>query len=97
MRRLLALCLMVLVMVACKPEAPSGTDQPDCAGGQIVQSMSGPVCAMPNADAGKACARAGDCSGVCLAETRTCSPYSPQFGCFELLDEGGQMVGLCVD
>ncbi len=48
-------------------------------------------------DAGKSCRKASDCSGYCLADTRTCSPVSPMFGCFEFLDADGRKVGLCID
>ena len=46
---------------------------------------------------GKACATAADCSGVCFADTRTCSPVTPLFGCFDYLDEAGKTVGICID
>lgn len=59
--------------------------------------MPNEICITPNPDAGKACTKASDCSGHCMAETRTCSPVTPQFGCFEMLMEDGQKAGLCVD
>lgn len=55
------------------------------------------VCYRPTPDAGKSCTKASQCSGHCQADSRTCSPVTPQFGCFEFLDETGQKVGLCVD
>lgn len=56
-----------------------------------------PVCFLPTPDAGQACSAAGDCSGFCLAESRSCSPEQPRFGCFAILDEHGAEVTLCVD
>ena len=55
------------------------------------------VCYRPEPDAGKACTTAADCSGVCFADTRTCSPVTPLFGCFDYLDEAGKTVGICID
>ena len=55
------------------------------------------VCILPEPDAGKACTKKTDCEGMCLADTRTCSPVTPMFGCFEFLDETGQTVGICID
>lgn len=55
------------------------------------------VCFLPEPDAGKTCTKKTDCEGMCLADTRTCSPVTPMFGCFEFLDETGQKVGICID
>lgn len=55
------------------------------------------VCYRPQRDAGKACAKQSDCEGMCLADTRSCSPVSPIFGCFEFLNETGQTVRICID
>lgn len=70
----------------------------DCvAKGGSVSGIQGQACVMPAADAGKSCARAGDCSGVCMAETRTCSAKDVVFGCFSFLNEKGEVVSLCAD
>ena len=45
----------------------------------------------------RSCTKAGDCEGQCLADTKTCSKVSPIFGCYDYLDETGQVVGICVD
>ncbi len=82
------------------PGAPmSQTAQAECAekGGAVVVGMGGPVCATPTPDAGKACTKASDCSGSCMAETMTCSKVTPQFGCYDVVMEDGQTAGLCVD
>lgn len=95
MIRGLLLTVALLVLAACQPEAaPVGAD---CPGGAVVYGMAGPTCAKPTPDGGKACIKASDCSGHCMADTMTCSKVTPQFGCFEMMTEDGQKVGLCVD
>lgn len=56
-----------------------------------------PLCFLPNPDAGKSCSRASDCVGTCLAESRTCAPEQPIFGCYAFLDENGAEVTICAD
>ena len=55
------------------------------------------LCFRPETDGGMACTRKTDCSGVCLAETNTCSKVTPLFGCFEFLDETGAKAQICID
>ncbi len=55
------------------------------------------LCFLPTPDAGKACTKATDCHGFCLAETGTCSAETPRFGCFARLDASGARRMLCVD
>lgn len=70
----------------------------DCvAKGGSVSGMHGQACVMPTADAGKSCSRSGDCSGTCMADTRTCSATDTVFGCYSFLNEKGEVVSLCVD
>jgi hypothetical protein len=54
-------------------------------------------CIRPTPDAGKTCTKPSDCSAGCLAETKTCVPESPMFGCREMLMENGGVATLCVD
>lgn len=68
----------------------------EAAGGTLVYGLAGPQCAQKQPDAGKSCSDSDQCAGLCLAETRTCSPVTPFFGCHEIL-QGGQTVGLCID
>ncbi|MCV2893017.1 hypothetical protein [Lentibacter sp. XHP0401] len=70
----------------------------DClaAGGQMVVGLAGPQCARPQPDAGKACSDSADCAGICLANTRSCSPVTPYFGCHQVL-EGGKLAAICID
>ncbi|EBA05465.1 hypothetical protein RB2150_15286 [Rhodobacteraceae bacterium HTCC2150] len=54
-------------------------------------------CVLPTADAGKMCTQNSDCDSFCLAETQTCAPETPMFGCFDVLVESSQKATLCVD
>jgi hypothetical protein len=70
------------------------------AGGQVVTAagfLGGSFCAARAPDAGKACGRASDCVGLCLAETRTCQEYLNPYGCHTFLDDDGRVVGYCLD
>lgn len=105
MIRLIAALALVL-MAACQPEPTvaggASVDpafQADCTakGGTVVFGRAGPVCGMPQPDAGKACTSGDDCVGDCLAETRTCSPVTPYFGCHELYEAGRPNLTICVD
>lgn len=99
-----------LVALAACVEEPSGpglgaklteAERADCLdhGGKPGRGglLGNEVCYRPTPDAGKSCRKASDCSGHCQADSRTCSPVTPQFGCFEFLDDSGQKLGLCVD
>ncbi len=55
------------------------------------------LCFLPTPDAGKSCTAAGDCTGVCLAETGTCSAETPRFGCFAIFASDGARRTICVD
>ena len=107
MRRLALIALLALG--ACVEEPPAGpegkplgaAERAECLmkGGSVGRGGLFPdeVCFLPEPDAGKACKAAADCSGRCLADTMTCSPVTPLFGCFEYLDEAGKTVGICID
>lgn len=99
MIRSFALCLALIGLAACQPDAgPGGVVKGvDCPGGTVVHGMAGPTCAKPTLDAGKACTKASDCTGACLGETMTCSTMTPMFGCYEVVMEDGQKAGLCMD
>lgn len=110
MMRALILALATVALVGCQSDEIPDSERPegvlpdpvpeaqiDCPGGTVVQGLAGPVCAKPTADAGKACSKASDCSGACMAETMTCSEVTPLLGCHEVVMEDGQKVGLCVD
>ncbi len=55
------------------------------------------ACVHDTRDAGKRCSKAGDCQGLCLARSRTCSPYTPVFGCQDILQQDGLRVKQCVE
>lgn len=52
-------------------------------------------CYLPEPDADQPCAVARDCSGYCLAETRTCSRETPMPDCAVILGNAGQVIDLC--
>lgn len=57
-------------------------------------------CFLDYPDAGKACAAAGDCMGMCLAPANgpaRCQTTHPLFGCVHSLDAQGNRVGICID
>lgn len=71
----------------------------DCVsqGGQpLIGGFGQAACEKPSPDAGKACTQDADCEGFCLADSKTCSPLSPQFGCFDVLPNGNRAT-ICVD
>lgn len=55
------------------------------------------LCFRPTPDAGKACTKASDCAGSCMADTLTCSEVTPVFGCYDYMDEQGRKAGICAD
>jgi hypothetical protein len=55
------------------------------------------VCYRNTPDAGKLCRSASDCDGLCLARSRTCTPFKPFLGCHEVLTEGGLPATLCLE
>lgn len=95
-----------LALIGCVPQEP-GLPQPDSAAQAACEAHGGTyghgglspdfLCFLPTPDAGKSCSAAADCSGACLADTRTCSKVTPKFGCYGFLDEQGQVLEICVD
>ncbi|MBK8439386.1 MAG: hypothetical protein IPL38_07720 [Rhodobacter sp.] len=109
MKRMI-LVLATLALASCVEEGPGGgpqgkqlteAERADCLmrGGTTGYGGLFPdeLCFTPMKDAGQSCTKAGDCEGQCLADTKTCSKVSPIFGCYDYLDETGQVVGICVD
>ncbi|HHL20167.1 MAG TPA: hypothetical protein ENJ52_01430 [Aliiroseovarius sp.] len=103
------LAAVLLSLAGCQPEErlpgdPSAAqmrqDRAECEarGGEYARAgLFGHACFMPTPDAGQACSRAGDCEGVCYADTRQCSAVTPVFGCIAMLDEDGKRVEICID
>jgi len=56
----------------------------------------GRICVMPTPDAGRRCDRAGDCTGYCLARSRSCAPVTPLLGCHEVLMSDGRRMNQCI-
>lgn len=57
----------------------------------------GAACLMPTRDGGQQCRKESDCEGYCLARSGTCAPYSPMFGCNDIVQDNGVVVTLCID
>ncbi len=97
--------VLTLVLAACVDEGPtqpgslSATEAAVCQsdGGRLGGTILGEACFRPTGDAGKQCGKQGECETLCLAETQTCAAETPKIGCFDILDENGTPVGLCVD
>ena len=84
-----------------EPEAPRSPEQLLCekTGGQwAVAGLSGAyICVKPTRDGGKLCRKKTDCQGLCLARSGTCAPFTPLFGCNEVLEKDGRRMTLCID
>ncbi|MGY6534588.1 MAG: hypothetical protein ACXIVG_04500 [Pararhodobacter sp.] len=67
-------------------------------GGQLVQRGRSGIydCMRQTRDSGRRCTRETDCEGQCLARSGTCAPFTPLFGCHEVLDRGGSRVTICL-
>ncbi|MEX5728136.1 hypothetical protein Ga0609869_001489 [Rhodovulum iodosum] len=68
-------------------------------GGQYLKAglLGSYVCFRPTPDAGQACRRSTDCSELCLAETASCSQYTPSMGCFAILNAAGAREFICIE
>jgi hypothetical protein len=84
-----------------EPQVAKTAEQVLCerSGGQwAVAGKTGAfICVRPTRDGGKMCTKKGDCQGLCLARSGTCAPFSPLFGCNEVLEKDGRRVTLCID
>ena len=58
---------------------------------------AGETCTKQTKDNGKQCNAESDCEGYCLARSKTCAPFTPMFGCNEILQDNGVQVTLCLD
>ena len=60
------------------------------------------VCNLPTSDSGNSCTDVSQCEGTCLANADPaatmgqCSPYTLNFGCYDIM-QGGERLTLCVD
>ncbi|NRA98413.1 MAG: hypothetical protein HRU32_01130 [Rhodobacteraceae bacterium] len=55
------------------------------------------VCLMETGEGTQSCTTANDCSGACLARSRTCSPIMPLLGCNEIITSDGLAITQCIE
>ncbi|MEO0945403.1 MAG: hypothetical protein AAFY06_11255 [Pseudomonadota bacterium] len=55
------------------------------------------TCYLQTSDANQLCASSDDCSGQCLARSRTCAPITPLYGCHEILTSEGVRQTRCLE
>ncbi|WP_172293378.1 hypothetical protein [Pseudoruegeria sp. HB172150] len=55
------------------------------------------VCVSTTRDGNKACTRATQCEGYCLARSGTCAPFTPLYGCHEVLTDNGTRQTICLE
>ncbi|QGX99377.1 hypothetical protein EI983_14340 [Roseovarius faecimaris] len=106
-----AVLFAVMTLAACQPE-PFGRStielrddrrQCEAEGGRFERGgLTGALmCFQETPDAGAACTKGTDCSGLCLANADgpggACSSVRPLFGCHEMFDERGEKVVICID
>ena len=107
----LAACVALIAVAGCQqdPFGRSGaelrTEEQQCMaeGGDFRQGgLSGAkMCFLQTKDSGKSCQRSTDCESLCLISEDTgkgqCAAEKPLFGCFDMLDENGERIALCID
>lgn len=112
-RRGLAMLACGLLLAACQEDGPAASSETsaipdllsiaakDCerSGGNWgpAPGKAASVCYRAMRDSGKQCRAADDCSGLCLARSRTCSPVEPFYGCHEVLNREGGRQTLCIE
>lgn len=84
-----------------EPAEPVSAEQMLCekTGGQwaLAGITGASICVKATRDGGKLCRKKTDCDGLCLARSGTCAPFTPLFGCNEVLEKDGRRVTLCID
>lgn len=55
------------------------------------------TCVQRTRDGGQQCSQRSDCDGECLARSGTCTPFTPLFGCHEVLSGPGRRETVCLD
>ena len=55
------------------------------------------VCYRATPDANKSCLASSECSDLCLARSRSCTPVTPFFGCHEVLTDRGAPATVCIE
>ncbi|WP_425994095.1 hypothetical protein [Caulobacter sp. DWR1-3-2b1] len=107
--------LALSLFTACAPAAMAPTPtapvtEASCAArGGVIQKagrLQLPTCAIPYADAGKACTDKAQCKGACILEgnlepqasvTGQCQKTNVQFGCFARVENGQTTGAICID
>ncbi|MBP9182184.1 MAG: hypothetical protein KBF78_03555 [Fuscovulum sp.] len=84
-----------------KPEAQKSAAQQACERKGDVWAKAGKAgvfaCVSHTRDGGKRCTAGTQCEGDCLARSGTCAPFTPLFGCNEILQDDGTRTTLCRD
>ena len=109
MNRFFFFAALSLATISCTPEtAPDGSainplwpsERQECVreGGRWGRGgiLRLEMCFPSYSDGGKSCAKASDCEGICLADTRQCSDTF-FFGCYSYLEDNGEAIEICVD
>ncbi len=98
MRIILKCFFLTFLLAACQPEpGPNPLETMGCGAGSSVQTANGLACVKATKDAGKTCRSSNQCEALCLAETRSCAPSVPYYGCHETLENGRGGQTVCVD
>ncbi len=66
-------------------------------GGRWSRAGGGFTCVMPTRDANKQCTAAEQCQGYCLARSGTCAPFTPLYGCHDIIAPSGGMQSVCIN
>ncbi|RMF37603.1 MAG: hypothetical protein D6754_09070 [Alphaproteobacteria bacterium] len=93
----------IMTLMRCPPvsrvQFPQDADRCASQNGRWgLHGLSGePSCVLPAPDAGRACTRPADCLGGCLADSLTCAPEIPLFGCHNLVQPNGRPAEICAN
>lgn len=68
-------------------------------GGMFVGTGQGDLraCVQPTGEGTRRCTKQTECKGQCLAQSGTCAPITPLFGCNDVLQADGRRVTLCIN
>ena len=104
--------ILAIALASCQPADPKpdptiefGPDflesqraQCEADGGTFGGGEDAPlVCYRETGEGTKQCTSSNDCSGDCLARSRTCSPITPLLGCNDILDSQGVAITQCLE